>query len=132
LYPIGKVPKEGFPMEIPKITRRRGIVFYLQIAAAIVSLLLGITQMTKESVPFVDKIKQNQQQNEIAKKQREAQSKATKIASMNIQWNYRGNDGVWRYYSDMNNFYWCRVNIQGVYEYSENPYHQASNPKSYY
>lgn len=119
-------------MEVPKFVRRRGIVLYLQIAAAVVSLFLGLAQMTKESAPFVEKIKQRQQQNEVLKKQQEAQSKAAKIASMNIQWQYRGNDNNWRYYSDQYNFYWCRVNIQGVYEYAENPQFQASIQRSVY
>lgn len=114
-------------MEVPKFSRRRGIVLYLQIAAAVVSLILGLAQMTKESTPYVEKYKQHQQQVEVYKKQQEAVEKATKISNLNIQWQYRGNDGVWRYYSDSNNFYWCRVNIQGVYEYAENPVLQASN-----
>lgn len=109
-------------MEVPKFVRRRGIVLYLQIAAAVVSLLLGLAQMSKESVPYVEKYQQHQQQVEVQKKQKEIQNKASQIASMNIQWQYRGNDGTWRYYSDSNNFYWCRVNIQGVYEYAENPH----------
>jgi len=109
-------------MEVPKFARRKGIVLYLQIAAAVVSILLGLAQMTKESAPIVEKYQHHQQQVELQKKQQEAQSKASKIASMNIQWQYRGNDGAWRYYSDYNNLYWCRVNIQGVYEYAENPY----------
>ena len=118
-------------MEVPKFARRRGIVLYLQIAAAVVSLLLGLAQMTKESAPFVEKIKQRQEQNETVKKQQQAQQKAARIAAMNIQWQYRGNDGAWRYYSDSNYFYWCRVNIQGIYEYSENPILQAYNQRLY-
>ena len=96
-------------------------MFYLQVAAAVVSLLLGLAQMTKESTPFIQKIKENQQQKELVKKQQDAVARASQIASMNIQWQYRGNDGTWRYYSDGTNSYWCRVNIQGVYEYAENP-----------
>jgi hypothetical protein len=46
---------------------------------------------------------------------------AEMIAQMNIPWQYRNNDGVWRYYSDPTGRYWTRVNIQGVYEYCENP-----------
>lgn len=114
---------------VPKFARRRGIMLYLQIAAAVVSLLLGLAQMTKESTPYVEKYQQHQQQVEMQKKQQEAQVRASRIASMNIQWQYRGNDGTWRYYSDINNFYWCRVNIQGVYEYSENPHLQAQNQR---
>lgn len=118
-------------MNLPRFARR-GIVLYLQIAAAVVSLLLGLAQMTKESAPLVEKYQQHQQQVEVQKKQQEAQKVASQIASMNIQWQYRGNDGAWRYYSDHNNFYWCRVNIQGVYEYAENPQLQAMNQRKLY
>lgn len=108
-------------MEVPRFVRRSGIVLYLQIAAAIVSLLLGIAQMTKESAPLVEQVRTYKENNECLRQQREAQEKATKIASMNINWLYRGNDGSWRYYSDVTNTYWCRTNIQGVLEYSESP-----------
>jgi regulator of protease activity HflC (stomatin/prohibitin superfamily) len=119
-------------MEVPKFTRRRGIVFYLQIAAAVVSLILGLAQMTKESAPIVQQYQHHQQQVEQQKKQQEAQSKAAKIVAMNIQWQYRGNDETWRYYSDATNSYWCRVNIQGTYEYAENPALIASSQKKVY
>jgi len=89
-------------------------MFYLQIAAAVVSIIIGLTQMTKEGVPLVKKIQENQRQTEIKKK-------ADIIAHMNIPWQYQGNDGSWRYYSDPSQTYWCRVNIQGVHEYSERP-----------
>lgn len=117
-------------MEVPKFVRRNGVVFYLQIAAAVVSLILGIAQLTKESTPYVEKMQARQQQVDAQKKQQEAQNKAAKIAAMNIQWQYRGHDNVWRYYSDSNNLYWCRVNIQGVYEYMENPYARTANLES--
>ncbi len=96
-------------------------MFYLQIAAAVVSLLLGLAQMTKESAPLVQKVQENQRQAEIRRQQEQAQMKAQQIASMGINWQYRGNDGTWRYYSDPTGRFWSRVNIQGVYEYSENP-----------
>lgn len=117
-------------MEAP--TRRRRIVFYLQVAAAIVSLILGLAQMTKESAPIVEKYQNRHQQSELQKKQQEAQSRAAKIAAMNLQWQYRGNDGTWRFYSDVTNSYWCRVNIQGTYEYAENPALIASNQRKAY
>lgn len=108
-------------MDLPKRFARRGIVFYLQIAAAVVSLLLGLAQMTKESAPLVQKVQESQRQAEIRRQQQQAQMKAQQIASMGINWQYRGNDGTWRYYSDPTGRYWSRVNIQGVYEYSESP-----------
>lgn len=115
-------------MNLPKFARRRGIVFYLQVAAAVVSILLGLAQMTKESQPLVQKIQENQKQVALRKQQEQAQRRASEISQMGIHWQYRGNDGVWRYYSDPAGRYWARVNIQGVYEYSENPtYQMASN-----
>lgn len=115
-------------MDLPKFARR-GIVLYLQIAAAVVSLLLGLAQMTKESAPIVKKIQDNQYQALIHKQQELAQKKAQQIASMNINWQYRGNDDYWRYYSDPSGRYWARVNIQGIYEYCERPQYQiATNP----
>lgn len=104
-------------------------MLYIQIAAAIISLLLGITQMTKESAPLVGKIQQSHQQAVLQRQQMEAHKKAQMIASMNINWQYRGNDGVWRYYSDVTGRYWFRTDIQGVQEYCEHPQVQiASNP----
>ena len=115
-------------ISLPKFARR-GILLYLQIAAAVVSLLLGLAQMTKESQPIVQKIQQSHQQS-VAQRQAEmAKRRAGEIANMNIAWQFRGNDGTWRYYSDPSGRYWARVNIQGVYEYSESPQYQiATNP----
>lgn len=109
---------------------RRGIVLYLQITTAVISLLLGLAQMTKESQPFVEKIQKNHQQTLQQRQQELAQKRAGEIAQMQITWQYRGNDGTWRYYSDNGGRYWARVNIQGVYEYCENPqYQMATNTK---
>lgn len=107
-------------------------MFYLQIAAAVVSILLGITQMTKESQPIVQKMQEKRQLAEVQRRQQDAQRRAYEIANMGINWQYRSNDGVWRYYSDPTGHFWCRVNIQGVYEYSENPHDRiASNPVTF-
>lgn len=103
-------------------------MLYLQIAAAVVSILLGLAQMTKESQPLVQKMQERHQQSELQRQQSEAQKRAQMIAGMGINWQYRSNDGVWRYYSDSTGRYWCRVNIQGTYEYSENPIQMAYNP----
>lgn len=96
---------------------RRGKVIYLQISAAVVSLLLGLFNLSKESAPLIQKMQTNQN----LRRQEENARKATEIAQMQIQWQYRNNDGVWNYYSDPTGRYWCRVNIQGICEYSENP-----------
>lgn len=106
-------------MTLPKFARR-GILLYLQIAAAVVSLLLGLAQITKESSPIVKKIQENQHQSAVHKQQEYARQKAVEISKMQISWQYRGNDGVWRYYSDPSGRFWSRVNINGVYEYCEN------------
>lgn len=116
-------------MDLPKNFARRGVVLYLQIAAAVVSLLLGIAQMTKESQPLVQKMQERLDLGLMRRHQAEAQRKAHMIASMGIKWQFRGHDGTWRYYSDPTSRYWSRVNIYGVHEYSENPQTQmASNP----
>lgn len=116
-------------MELPKRFARRGIMLYLQIAAAVVSLILGLAQMTKESQPIVQKMQERRQQAEAQRQLLDSQRRAQMIAQMNVQWQYRSNDGTWRYYSDPTGRYWARVNIQGIHEYSENPHAQmASNP----
>ena len=116
-------------MELPNRFARRGIMLYLQIAVAVVSLLLGLAQMTKESQPLVQKIQERHRQAEIQHQQIEAQKKAQMIAGMGINWQCKGHDGTWRYYSDPTGRYWSRVNIQGVYEYCESrPVQMALNP----
>lgn len=106
-------------MDFPK--SRRGIVFYLQLTAAVVSLILGFFNLTKESAPLMRRVQENHQQAVLVRQREQLAARAYEIAGMNIQWQYRSNDGLWRYYSDQTGQYWCRVNIQGVYEYSENP-----------
>lgn len=106
-------------------------MFYLQIAAAVVSLIIGLATITKESAPLVEKMQESQKQAMLRQQQEMAQKRAAQIAQMGIQWQFRGHDGTWRYYSDGSGRFWCRVNIQGVYEYSENlqvQAHIASNP----
>lgn len=98
-------------------SRRTGKVIYLQISAAVVSLLLGLFNLGKESKPLVQKI----QQNVTIRKQQENMKKATEISQMNIQWQYKNYDGLYQYYADPSERYWCRVNNQGIVEYSENP-----------
>lgn len=94
---------------------------YLQVTAAVVSLLIGLFNLSKESVPLVRYVHQNHVKAVIERQHEEAAKKASEIAGMGLEWQYRSNDGMWRYYSDPTGRYWCRVNIQGVYEYSENP-----------
>lgn len=104
-------------------------MLYLQIAAAVVSLLIGLATITKESAPLVQKVQENQRQAFLQRQQEESARKAAQIAQMGIKWQFRGHDGTWRYYSDQTGRFWSRVNIQGVYEYSEGPQTQiAGNP----
>ena len=97
-------------------------MFYLQIATAVISLLIGLTQITKESFPLVRQVQQNLQE--------QAERKATLISQMNIPWEYQGNDGSWQYYSDPSKRYWCRVNAQGIQEYCEYPQLVAGVPST--
>lgn len=116
-------------MDLPKRFARRGIVLYFQIAAAVISIFLGLAQITKESQPLVQKIQENQKQALVLKQQEQAKVRASEISQMPINWQYRGNDGTWRFYSDYSGRFWARVNIQGTYEYCENPQYQiAVNP----
>jgi hypothetical protein len=96
------------------MNEKRGFMFALQILISVVSLLVGLSQITKESAPYIEKVKEHQKQAQILKQ-------ADEQARMNLQYVYRGNDGVYRYYSDPSNVYWSRVNIQGVIEYARNP-----------
>ena len=89
-------------------------MFYLQLAIGIISLLVGLTQVTKEGAPLLQKAVAHHQQVS-------AQQRATQQAQMNIQYQYRGNDGTWRYYSDPTGTYWTRVNLAGLTEYAQNP-----------
>lgn len=102
-------------------------MLYIQIAAAVVSLLLGLAQMTKESVPLVEKVQESQRQAALQRQIEEAARRASQIAQMDIQWQYRGHDGTWRYYSDPAGRFWFRTNIEGVREYTEHPLYLASN-----
>ena len=121
----------AWQMDLPKRFSRRGIVFYLQIAAAVVSLIIGLATITKESAPLVEKIQERQRQAAVQAQAEACRVRALQIAQMNIQWQFRGHDGTWRYYSDGSGRYWFRTNIQGVQEYCENPNAQvqiAVNP----
>lgn len=93
-------------------------MIYFQIAAAIVSILLGLAQITKEGAPIVNGVIERRHEESL---QKQIQDRANSIANMNVNWAYRGNDRVWRYYADPTNTYWCRVNIEGTKEYSQNP-----------
>jgi hypothetical protein len=112
-------------MDLPDASTRRGVLFYLQIAAVVVSLLVGLATITKESAPIVERVKESQRQAELQRQREDALRKATQIAQMDIQWQYRGNDGTWRYYSDPTGRFWFRTNIEGVREYTEHPDYQT-------
>ena len=111
-------------MNLPKFARR-GIVFYFQIAAALVSILLGLAQITKETSPMVHQAIEQRKAVEAQKAEKMRQAEVVRLATeqsqMKLDYQYRGNDGTWRYYSDPTNNYWVRVNIDGVQEYSRNP-----------
>ena len=106
---------------MPKRFARRAIVFYMQLAAAVISLILGIASISKESAPIIQKVQESRRQAEAERARQEAQTVAQQIAQMVIDWQYRGHDGIWRYYSDHSGRFWARVNIEGTHEYCENP-----------
>lgn len=96
-------------------------MFYMQLAAAVISLILGIASISKESAPIIQRVQESRRQAEEARAVQEAHETAQQIAQMGIDWQYRGHDGSWRYYSDHTGRFWARVNIEGVHEYCENP-----------
>lgn len=97
------------------IKETKGFVMgVLQLAIGVVGLIVGLASLSRESAPYINKLREQHRQNEIMRK-------ATEQSRMNIQYIYRGNDGTYRYYSDASGFYWTRVNIQGVIEYAQNP-----------
>lgn len=81
-------------------------MLYVQIAVLVINFILGIAR-----------------ERPIQPAMTQAMLKADEISRMEIQWQYRGNDQDWVYYSDQIGRYWCRVNRQGIREYSENPQH---------
>jgi hypothetical protein len=87
---------------------------FIQIAVGVASLVLALIQGAKETAPYVQKYSEQHKQHVI-------KQQADEIARMNVPFDYRGNDGVYRYYSDSTNKYWKRVNIQGIVEYAQNP-----------
>lgn len=89
---------------------KKGVVMgVLQMAMAIVSLLVGLSTLGRESAPLISKV---MDRNQVSA---DVQSK------MNIEYIYRSEDGMYRYYSDATNYYWMRVSIHGVVEYAQNP-----------
>ena len=89
-------------------------MFYVQLAIGIISLLMGVTQLAKESTPVV-------QQAVNYSQQLIAQQRAAQQAQMNLQYHLRNQDENWAYYSDETGRYWTRVNRQGIIEYAQNP-----------
>jgi DNA repair exonuclease SbcCD ATPase subunit len=77
--PIICVSKEDI---MEQLSRRKTIVFYLQVAAAVVSLMIGMFNLTKESKPIVERIQENHRQNQIIKQQQEIVKRATQIAAL--------------------------------------------------
>lgn len=76
-------------------------MIYIQIASLIVGLIVACLQCGKEAMPVVTQYVE-----------------AHKEPQYSL---YRGTDSLHQYYSDKNGVYWCRVDRQGVVEYSKNP-----------
>jgi hypothetical protein len=75
----------------------------VQFAIGIIGLMIGLSTLTKETVPQIQKIMHGYSENS------------------QIQYFYRGEDAMYRYYSDNTGVYWSRVSHQGVIEYAKNP-----------
>jgi hypothetical protein len=77
----------------------------VQIVAAIISILLGASQVAKEVAPLIP-------------------------GKSQPQYVFRGEDAHYRYWSDASGRYWCRMDRQGQVQYAENPEMTriASNP----
>jgi len=82
----------------------------LQIAVAVIGLLIGLVNLGKETYPVARGMMY-----------KDPQSKALLISQMNISWQSRYKDSNWHYYSDVSGLYWCRVSPSGVIEYCERP-----------
>lgn len=67
----------------------------VQIVAAIISILLGASQVARDVAPLIPKSQP--------------------------QYVFRGEDAQYRYWSDASGRYWCRMNRQGQVQYAENP-----------
>jgi hypothetical protein len=73
----------------------------VQIVAAIISILLGASQVAKEVSPLIP-------------------------SKSEPQYVYRGQDADYRYWSDPSGRYWCRVDQNGLVQYAENPDHRLA------
>lgn len=78
----------------------------VQIVAAIISILLGASQVARDVAPLIPKSQP--------------------------QYVFRGEDAEYRYWSDASGRYWCRMDRQGQVQYAENPEMTriASNPST--
>jgi alpha-beta hydrolase superfamily lysophospholipase len=88
-------------------------MMYLQVASAVIGLLFGLVQISKESIPLLKKAQDHISQDAV--------QKANIIHNMKIEWIHRGRDNNWNYYSDPTGRFWARVDLNGICEYSENP-----------
>lgn len=79
-------------------------MLYLQIASLVVGLIVACLQCGKEAAPVVHNIV------EARKHQNDPQYIV-----------YRGFDNSYQYWSDPSGTYWCRMDRQGIVEYSKNP-----------
>jgi|APCry1669189241_1035207.scaffolds.fasta_scaffold108763_1 hypothetical protein len=79
-------------------------MLYIQIASLVVGLIVACLQCGKEAAPVVRTFVELRQHG------------AAPQYSL-----YRGYDSDYQYWSDSTGTYWCRMNHQGVIEYSRNP-----------
>jgi len=94
---------------------RRNNVIYIQITAAVVSLLLGIFNLSKESQPFLQGMVHEFKE---------------RIKKKEFEWVYKGQDSHFRYWSDPTGRYWCRMDAAGMVQYAEHPQYILHNPNT--
>jgi hypothetical protein len=75
---------------------------YVQLAFGIVSLLLTLSGAATQALPMLKTL-------------------VNKSSNQQIQYQYRGQDQFFQYYSDETGRYWSRVDRNGVVQYAQNP-----------
>jgi len=75
---------------------------YVQLAFGIVSLLLTLSGAATQALPMLKTL-------------------ANKSSNQQIQYQYRGQDQFFQYYSDETGRYWSRIDRNGVVQYAQNP-----------
>jgi len=79
---------------------------YVQLAFGIVSLLLTLSGAATQALPMLKTLVNKSSNYQV---------------SQQIQYQYRGQDQFFQYYSDETGRYWSRIDRNGVVQYAQNP-----------